>query len=184
MTENILKQYKLKCQKVPRSLCKCSISLEIAGSKKCTSVQYLNSCLSVTGDAKEDEYDTDAVRNPNAADESNQKFQQLEDKRPVQSTEEEDERSVNVPPELEEASFSDNTEAKEVYNSERWPLADTSFGSTDSEESAREDTAAGNLFESGCYVALRTIQPCSSYRQIARFFTNISILCCCNPNRF
>uniref|UniRef100_A0A493U2Q3 Transport and Golgi organization protein 1 homolog n=1 Tax=Anas platyrhynchos platyrhynchos TaxID=8840 RepID=A0A493U2Q3_ANAPP len=123
--------------------------------------------LNAQGDAKEDEYDTDAVRNPNAADESNQKFQQLEDKRPVQSTEEEDERSVNVPPELEEASFSDNTEAKEVYNSERrLPLADTSFGSTDSEESAREDTAAGNLFESGCYVALRTIQPCSSYRQI------------------
>eukprot|EP00075_Anas_platyrhynchos_P019638 XP_027308891.1 transport and Golgi organization protein 1 homolog isoform X2 [Anas platyrhynchos] len=98
--------------------------------------------LNAQGDAKEDEYDTDAVRNPNAADESNQKFQQLEDKRPVQSTEEEDERSVNVPPELEEASFSDNTEAKEVYNSERLPLADTSFGSTDSEESAREDTAA------------------------------------------
>ncbi|XP_035179123.1 transport and Golgi organization protein 1 homolog isoform X2 [Oxyura jamaicensis] len=92
--------------------------------------------------AKEAEYDTDAVRNPNAIDESNWKFQQLEDRRPVQPFEEEEERSVNLPPELEEASFSDDREAKEVYNSERLPLADTSFGSTDPEESAREDNAA------------------------------------------
>ncbi|XP_050566064.1 transport and Golgi organization protein 1 homolog isoform X1 [Cygnus atratus] len=100
--------------------------------------------LNAQDTAKEAEYDTDAVRNPDAIDESYQKFQQLEDKRPVQPIEEEEERSVNVPPELEEASFSDNREAKEAYNSERrLPLADTSFGSTDSEESASEDIAAG-----------------------------------------
>ncbi|XP_040408834.1 transport and Golgi organization protein 1 homolog isoform X3 [Cygnus olor] len=99
--------------------------------------------LNAQDTAKEAEYDTDAVRNPDAIDESYQKFQQIEDKRPVQPIEEEEERSVNVPPELEEASFSDNREAKEAYNSERrLPLADTSFGSTDSEESAREDIAA------------------------------------------
>ncbi|XP_035412097.1 transport and Golgi organization protein 1 homolog isoform X6 [Cygnus atratus] len=99
--------------------------------------------LNAQDTAKEAEYDTDAVRNPDAIDESYQKFQQLEDKRPVQPIEEEEERSVNVPPELEEASFSDNREAKEAYNSERrLPLADTSFGSTDSEESASEDIAA------------------------------------------
>lgn len=127
----------------------------MVGSKKCTSVQCLNSCLSATDTAKEAEYDTDAVRNPNAIDESYQKFQQLEDKRPVQPIEEEEERSVDVPPELEEASFSDNREAKEAYNSERrLPLADTSFESSDSEENAREDVAAGNLFEFGCFVFL------------------------------
>ncbi|XP_066849773.1 transport and Golgi organization protein 1 homolog isoform X3 [Anser cygnoides] len=99
--------------------------------------------LNAQDTAKEAEYDTDAVRNPNAIDESYQKFQQLEDKRPVQPIEEEEERSVDVPPELEEASFSDNREAKEAYNSERrLPLADTSFESSDSEENAREDVAA------------------------------------------
>ncbi|KFP09277.1 Melanoma inhibitory activity protein 3, partial [Egretta garzetta] len=86
-------------------------------------------------------------QNPNAIDESNREFQQLEDKRPEQPTEEE-ERAVNVPPEHEEANFLDNREAEEGYDSKRGSLLeDTSFGSIDSGQSAREDTAAGNLLE-------------------------------------
>ncbi|KAM9297194.1 transport and Golgi organization protein 1 homolog [Morus bassanus] len=94
--------------------------------------------LHIQDGAKEAEYD---IRNSNAIDESDQEFQQLEDKRPEQPTEEE--RAVNVPPEHEEANFSDNREAEEGYDSERGSLLeDTSFGSTDSGQSAREDIAA------------------------------------------
>ncbi|KFV41253.1 Melanoma inhibitory activity protein 3, partial [Gavia stellata] len=86
-------------------------------------------------------------QNPNALDESNQEFQQLEDKRPEQPTEEK-ERAVNVPPEHEEANFLDDREAKEGYDGETGSLLeDTSFGSIDSGQSAREDIAAGNLLE-------------------------------------
>ncbi|XP_072713092.1 transport and Golgi organization protein 1 homolog isoform X1 [Ciconia boyciana] len=98
--------------------------------------------LHVQDGAKEAEYDRVSIRNPNAIDESNRGFQQLEDKRPEQPIEEE-ERAVNVPPEHEEANFSDNREAEEGYDSERGSLLeDTSFGSIDSGQSAREDTAA------------------------------------------
>lgn len=110
--------------------------------------------LSVTGAAKEAEYDRVSIRNPNAVDEINQEFQQLEDKKLEQSTEEE-ERAVNVPPQHEETNFLDNREAEEGYNTDRGSLLeDTSFGSTDSGQSAREDTAAGNLSELGCFVLL------------------------------
>ncbi|KFW62097.1 Melanoma inhibitory activity protein 3, partial [Pygoscelis adeliae] len=87
-----------------------------------------------------------SIRNPSAIDESNQEFQQLEDKRPEQPTEEK-ESTVNVPPEHEEANFSDNREAEEGYDSERGSLLeDTSSGSdTSPGQSAREDIAAGNL---------------------------------------
>ncbi|KFM05155.1 Melanoma inhibitory activity protein 3, partial [Aptenodytes forsteri] len=87
-----------------------------------------------------------SIRNPNVIDESNQEFQQLEDKRPEQPTEEK-ESTVNVPPEHEEANFSDNREAEEGYDSERGSLLeDTSSGSdTSPGQSAREDIAAGNL---------------------------------------
>ncbi|KAK4824719.1 hypothetical protein QYF61_018107 [Mycteria americana] len=110
--------------------------------------------LHVQDGAKEAEYDRVSIRNPNAIDESNRGFQQLEDKRPEQPIEEE-ERAVNVPPEHEEANFSDNREAEEGYDSERGSLLeDTSFGSIDSGQSAREDTAAGNLLELGYFVLL------------------------------
>ncbi|KFR06148.1 Melanoma inhibitory activity protein 3, partial [Nipponia nippon] len=97
-----------------------------------------------------------SIRNPNAIDESNWEFQQLKDKRPEQPVEEEEEeRAVNVPPEHEEANFSDNREAEEGYDSERGLLLeDTSFGSIDSGQSAREDIAAGNLLELGYFVLL------------------------------
>ncbi|KAM6128254.1 transport and Golgi organization protein 1 homolog isoform 2-T2 [Pterocles gutturalis] len=86
--------------------------------------------------AKEVEYD----RNPNAIDDSNQKSQQLEDKWSEQPTEEKEERAVNVPPEHEEANFSDNREAEEGSDTERGSLLeDTSFGSIDSGQSAKED---------------------------------------------
>ncbi|CAM9864032.1 unnamed protein product [Bubo scandiacus] len=99
--------------------------------------------LHVQDGAEQAEYDTVSIRNPNAIDESNHEFQQLEDKRPEQLTEEE-ERAVNVPPEHEEANFSVNGEAEEGYDSERGSfLEDISFGSIDSGQSAREDIAAG-----------------------------------------
>ncbi|XP_056213002.1 transport and Golgi organization protein 1 homolog isoform X1 [Falco biarmicus] len=94
--------------------------------------------------AKEAEYYRVSIRNPNAMDESNREFQQLEDKRPEQPVEEKEERAVNVPPVHEEANFSDSREAEEDYDIERGSLLeDTSFGSVDSRQSAREDTAAG-----------------------------------------
>ncbi|XP_062427545.1 transport and Golgi organization protein 1 homolog isoform X2 [Rhea pennata] len=92
--------------------------------------------------AKEDEYDSVPFRNPNDIDERNRVFQQLEDKRPVLPIEK-DEQAVNVPPEHEEASFSDNGDAEEGYdNKRRLPLADASSGSIDSEQSTKEDVAA------------------------------------------
>ncbi|XP_071595825.1 transport and Golgi organization protein 1 homolog isoform X7 [Heliangelus exortis] len=91
---------------------------------------------------EEPEYDGVSIRNPIAV-ESSQEFQQLEDERPEQLVEEEEERAANVPPEHKEANFSDNGEAEEGYNSERGPLLeDISFGSVDPGQSAREDTAA------------------------------------------
>ncbi|XP_026700441.1 transport and Golgi organization protein 1 homolog [Athene cunicularia] len=93
--------------------------------------------LHVQDGAKEAEYDTVSIIN--AVDEINQEFQQLEDKRPEQLTEEEEERAVDVPPEHEEANFS----PEEGYDSERGLLLeDISFGSIDSGQSAREDIAA------------------------------------------
>ncbi|KAM6405350.1 transport and Golgi organization protein 1 homolog isoform 2-T2 [Pluvialis apricaria] len=101
--------------------------------------------LHVQDGAKEAEYDRVSIRNPNAIDESYQKFQWLEDERPEQPTEKEkEERAVNVPPEHEEANLADNREAEEGYDSERGSLLeDSSFGSVDSGETAREDFAAG-----------------------------------------
>lgn len=124
--------------------------------KKYTLAQCLNHVsLSVTDGAKEAEYDRVSIRNPNAIDERNQEFQPLEDKRPEQPTEEEEKRVVDVPPEHEEANFLDNREAEEGYDSERGSLLeDTSFGSIDSGQSAREDIAAGNHLELGYFVPL------------------------------
>ncbi|XP_049689907.1 transport and Golgi organization protein 1 homolog isoform X1 [Accipiter gentilis] len=100
--------------------------------------------------AKEAEYDRVSIRNPNAIDERNQEFQPLEDKRPEQPTEEEEKRVVDVPPEHEEANFLDNREAEEGYDSERGSLLeDTSFGSIDSGQSAREDIAADSDEDAG-----------------------------------
>ncbi|XP_075003264.1 transport and Golgi organization protein 1 homolog isoform X4 [Calonectris borealis] len=99
--------------------------------------------LRVPDGAKEAEYDRVSIRNPNAIDESNQEFHQLEDRRPQQPIEEKEERAVNVPLEHEEANFSHNREAEEGYDSERGSLLeDTSFESIDSGQSAREDIAA------------------------------------------
>ncbi|KFU99255.1 Melanoma inhibitory activity protein 3, partial [Pterocles gutturalis] len=87
-------------------------------------------------------------QNPNAIDDSNQKSQQLEDKWSEQPTEEKEERAVNVPPEHEEANFSDNREAEEGSDTERGSLLeDTSFGSIDSGQSAKEDISEGKLLE-------------------------------------
>ncbi|XP_054051288.1 transport and Golgi organization protein 1 homolog isoform X2 [Rissa tridactyla] len=106
--------------------------------------------LHVQDGAKEAEYDRVSIRNPNAIDESNQKFQQLEDERPEQPVEKKEERAVNIPPEHEEDNLSDSREAEEGYDSERGSvLEDTSFGSIDSGQSAREDAAAGPEEEAG-----------------------------------
>ncbi|XP_053918908.1 transport and Golgi organization protein 1 homolog isoform X2 [Cuculus canorus] len=99
--------------------------------------------------AEEAEYDEVPNRNPNAIDESNQKFQHLEDKKPEQPIEKEEEEEqeqspVNTASQSEEANLLDNRESEEGYNSERGShLEDTSFGSVDSEQSAKEDIDAG-----------------------------------------
>lgn len=111
--------------------------------------------LSVTDGAEEMKYDGVSIRNPNAIDESNQEFQHLENKRPEQLTEEQEESAVNVLPEHEETSFSEEEEAEEENDSEgRLLLEDTSFGSNDSGEATREDITAGNLLELGYFVLL------------------------------
>ncbi|XP_009875381.1 PREDICTED: melanoma inhibitory activity protein 3-like, partial [Apaloderma vittatum] len=92
--------------------------------------------------AKEAEHDRLSIGNPDAIDNSNEEFQQLEDKRPEQHIEKM-ERDIKVPPEHEETNFSDHREAEEGYDTERASLLeDTLFGSVDSGQSAREDTAA------------------------------------------
>ncbi|XP_015476549.1 transport and Golgi organization protein 1 homolog isoform X1 [Parus major] len=101
--------------------------------------------LHIQDGTKAAEYDSVSTRNPNIIDEGSQEeFQQLiEDKRPEKPIEEE-ERAVNVPPEHEEANFSDSGEVEEGYDSERGPLLeDTSFGSVDSGDGASEHIAEG-----------------------------------------
>ncbi|CAN8203217.1 unnamed protein product [Coccothraustes coccothraustes] len=113
--------------------------------------------LHIQDGAKEAEYDSVSTRNPNTIDEGNQEFPQLiEDKRPEQPIEEEEERAVNVPPKHEEANFSDNGEAEEgSEDSEKGSLLeDTSFGSVDSGESASEHIAEGNHLELAYFVLL------------------------------
>ncbi|XP_053828749.1 transport and Golgi organization protein 1 homolog isoform X2 [Vidua macroura] len=115
--------------------------------------------------AKEAEYDSVTTRNPNTIDKGNEEFQQLiEDKRPEQPIEEEEERAANVPPEYEEANFSDNGEAEEEgYDSERGSfLEDTSFGSVDSGDSASEHITEG----AGAGAAWRG--PLSAARELLR----------------
>ncbi|XP_014805951.1 PREDICTED: melanoma inhibitory activity protein 3 [Calidris pugnax] len=98
--------------------------------------------LHIQDGVKEAEYDGVSMRNPNAFDESNQKSQQLEEERPEQPVEKEEERAANTPPEHEEANLSDNREAEEGYDSGKGSLLeDTSFGSIDSGQNAREDVA-------------------------------------------
>ncbi|XP_072187027.1 transport and Golgi organization protein 1 homolog isoform X1 [Excalfactoria chinensis] len=102
--------------------------------------------LHAQGAAKEAEYDTAPVRNLHGTDESNQKFQQLEDKRPFlpMEEEEEEETAVNIPPEDEGATL-DKREAEDGYSSERGlPLAD-SFGAADAGGSAKGDTAPDHV---------------------------------------
>lgn len=109
--------------------------------------------LSVTDGAKEVEYDSVSTRKPNTIDKGNQEFQQLiEDKKPEQPMEEEEERAVSVP---SEANFSDNGEAEEGYDNERGSLLeDTSFESVDSGESMSEHIAEGNHLELTYFVLL------------------------------
>ncbi|XP_048793845.1 transport and Golgi organization protein 1 homolog isoform X2 [Lagopus muta] len=97
--------------------------------------------LHAQGAAKEAEYDSAPVRNLHGIDESSQKFQQLEDKRPFLPIEEEEEAAVNIPPEDEEAIFSDDREAADGYNSERELLLADSFEAAGAGESAEGDTA-------------------------------------------
>ncbi|XP_015712667.1 transport and Golgi organization protein 1 homolog isoform X3 [Coturnix japonica] len=98
--------------------------------------------LYVQGAAKEAEYETAPVRNLHGTDESNQKFQQLEDKRPFLPMEEEEETAVNIPAEDE-----DKREAEDGYSSERGlPMADA-FGAADAGESANGDSAAAPVPE-------------------------------------
>ncbi|XP_033917177.1 transport and Golgi organization protein 1 homolog isoform X2 [Melopsittacus undulatus] len=99
--------------------------------------------LHIQDDAEETKYNGVSLRNPNAIDENNQEFQQLEDKRPEQLTKEKEESAVNVLPEHEEANFLEGEEVEEGNDSEeRSLLQDASFGSNDSGEATREDITA------------------------------------------
>lgn len=141
-----------KCREI---LVKCSISLETGVDKKHTLAQSLiHVSLPVTDGAEETKYEGVSIRNPNAVDENNQEFQQLEDKRPEQLTEEQEESAVNVLPEHEEANLEEAAAEGGSYSEGRSLLQDTSFESNDSGEATREDITAGNLLELDYFVLL------------------------------
>ncbi|XP_065257011.1 transport and Golgi organization protein 1 homolog [Emys orbicularis] len=99
-----------------------------------------------TDTVKETEYDSHLVGSPSSAEEIGQKFPQVEDERPVQHTEEEEEALKLREPEpdmniLEEVGLLDKKETQEILDTEKGlPLADTSLGPI---QSNREDLAAG-----------------------------------------
>ncbi|XP_044866738.1 transport and Golgi organization protein 1 homolog isoform X2 [Mauremys mutica] len=99
-----------------------------------------------TDTVKETEYDSHLVGSPSSAEEIGQKFPQVEDERPVQHTEEEEEALKLREPDpdmniLEQVGLLDKKETQEVLDTEKGlPLADTSLGSI---QSNREDLAAG-----------------------------------------
>ncbi|XP_064020629.1 transport and Golgi organization protein 1 homolog isoform X2 [Pogoniulus pusillus] len=101
--------------------------------------------LHVQDGAKEAEYNRVSVTNSNAIGESNEEFQQLEDKRPEQpiQEEEEEEEADDISPEHEEVNLPDIREAEEQYDSGKESLlGNTASGSVNSGQSASEDTAA------------------------------------------
>lgn len=119
--------------------------------------------LHIQDGAEETKYDGVSIRNPNAIDENNQEFQQLEDKRPEQLTEEKEESAVNVLPEHEEANFSEGEEAEEGSDSEgRSLLQDNSFGSNDSGEATREDITADTEEATGLPLGRGSEAPAAS----------------------
>ncbi|XP_024075031.1 transport and Golgi organization protein 1 homolog isoform X2 [Terrapene carolina triunguis] len=99
-----------------------------------------------TDTVKETEYDSHLVGSPSSAEEIGQKFPQVEDERPVQHTEEEEEALKLREPEpdmniLEEVGLLDKKETQEILDTEKGlPLADMSLGPI---QSNREDLAAG-----------------------------------------
>ncbi|XP_039384906.1 transport and Golgi organization protein 1 homolog isoform X2 [Mauremys reevesii] len=99
-----------------------------------------------TDTVKETEYDSHLVGSPSSAEEIGQKFPQVEDERPVQHTEEEEEALKLREPDpdlniLEQVGLLDKKETQEVLDTEKGlPLADTSLGPI---QSNREDLAAG-----------------------------------------
>uniref|UniRef100_A0A8C3XV84 Transport and Golgi organization protein 1 homolog n=2 Tax=Chelydra serpentina TaxID=8475 RepID=A0A8C3XV84_CHESE len=100
-----------------------------------------------TDTVKETEYDSHLVGSPSSTEEIAQKFPQVEDERPVQHTEEEEEEALKLrEPEpdmniLEEVGLLDKKETQEILDTEKGlPLADTSLGPI---QSNREDLAAG-----------------------------------------
>lgn len=127
--------------------------------KKHTLAQcFIHVSLSITDGAKEAEHNRESVTNSNVIGESNDEFQQLEDKRPEQpiQEEEEEEEADDISPEHEEVNLSDIREAEEQYDSGRGSLlGNTASGSVNSGQSVSEDTAGGNLLELGCIVPER-----------------------------
>ncbi|KAM7173124.1 transport and Golgi organization protein 1 homolog isoform 2-T3 [Macrochelys suwanniensis] len=100
-----------------------------------------------TDTVKETEYDSHLVGSPSSTEEIAQKFPQVEDERPVQHTEEEEEAALKLresEPDmniLEEVGLLDKKETQEILDTEKGlPLADTSLGPV---QSNREDLAAG-----------------------------------------
>ncbi|XP_073194884.1 transport and Golgi organization protein 1 homolog isoform X2 [Lepidochelys kempii] len=99
-----------------------------------------------TDTVKETEYDSHLVGSPSSAEEIGQKFPQVEDERPVQHIEEEEETLNQREPEpdiniLEEVGLLDKKETQEILDTEKGlPLMDTSLGPI---QSNREGLAAG-----------------------------------------
>ncbi|XP_019405059.1 PREDICTED: melanoma inhibitory activity protein 3 isoform X2 [Crocodylus porosus] len=108
----------------------------------------MDSRLHVADTAKEIQYDRHPTGSPNMAEESDQTFPQLEDRRPLQSPEGEEETLKPKNPEhdiniVKQASI---LEKKEVYQSEKgMQLTDTSLESSSLGQSDTEDFSAGTV---------------------------------------
>ncbi|XP_034620526.1 transport and Golgi organization protein 1 homolog isoform X1 [Trachemys scripta elegans] len=102
--------------------------------------------MPITDTVKETEYDSHLVGSSSSAEEIGQKFPQVEDERPVQHTEEEEEALKLREPEpdmniVEEVGLLDKKETQEILDTEKGlSVADTSLGPI---QSNREDLAAG-----------------------------------------
>ncbi|XP_019372031.1 PREDICTED: melanoma inhibitory activity protein 3 isoform X2 [Gavialis gangeticus] len=108
----------------------------------------MDSRLHVADTAKEIQYDRHPTGSPNMAEESDQTFPQLEDRRPLQSPEGEEEtlkprnpeHNINI---VKQASI---LEKKEVHQSEKgMQLTDSSVGSSSLGQSDTEDFTAGTV---------------------------------------
>ncbi|KYO43550.1 transport and Golgi organization protein 1 homolog isoform X2 [Alligator mississippiensis] len=108
----------------------------------------MDSRLRVADTAKEIQYDRHPTGSPNMAEESDQTFPQLEDRRPLQSPEGEEEtfKPGNPEHDINIVKQANILEKREVHQNEKGKqLTDASFGSSSLGQSDTEDFTAGTV---------------------------------------